>query len=70
GVHLEGDRLRISPCIPADWPGFEITYRYRSATYHIQIVNSAKELAASTLTLVDDGAEHSIVITSNQPVTD
>jgi cyclic beta-1,2-glucan synthetase len=25
GVQLEADRLRIDPCIPTSWPGFEIT---------------------------------------------
>ena len=29
GFHLEGDRLDLDPCIPGDWPGFEITYRHR-----------------------------------------
>jgi cyclic beta-1,2-glucan synthetase len=42
GFHLEGDRLRLDPCIPAAWPGFEITYRHRSATYRIVVDNPAK----------------------------
>ena len=32
GFRLEGERLRLEPCIPAGWPGFEITYRHRSAS--------------------------------------
>jgi cyclic beta-1,2-glucan synthetase len=56
GFHLEGDRLRIDPCIPAAWPSFEITYRYRSATYHIVIENPAKvERGVKTVTV--DGAQ-------------
>jgi cyclic beta-1,2-glucan synthetase len=42
GFHLEGDRLRLDPCIPAAWPSFEITYRHRSATYRIVVENSAQ----------------------------
>ena len=37
----EGDRLRIEPCVPPDWPRYEITYRHRSATYHIRVENAA-----------------------------
>ncbi len=39
GFHLRGNRLRIEPCIPKAWPSFTITYRYRSATYHIRVEN-------------------------------
>ena len=27
--------LTFEPCVPPDWPGYEMTYRHRSATYHI-----------------------------------
>ena len=39
GFHRHGDRLAIDPRIPPDWPGFEITYRFRSATYRIAVEN-------------------------------
>ncbi|MFC5436034.1 GH36-type glycosyl hydrolase domain-containing protein [Rhodanobacter umsongensis] len=29
GFHLQGDTLRIDPCIPKHWPGFQLTYRHR-----------------------------------------
>ena len=29
----------IDPCIPAAWPGFEMTLRYRGAVYDISIRN-------------------------------
>ena len=31
--------LLIDPCIPRGWPSFEITFRYRSATYEISVEN-------------------------------
>ena len=35
GVTIENGRLRIAPCLPADWPGFTMRYRYRGTTYEI-----------------------------------
>ena len=29
GFQLQGDTLRVDPCIPTDWPGFQLTYRHR-----------------------------------------
>jgi cellobiose phosphorylase len=37
GLRLEADRLHLSPCLPADWPGFRIHYRYRETIYHIGV---------------------------------
>jgi cyclic beta-1,2-glucan synthetase len=39
GFRLQGSRLLLAPCIPADWPGFEIIYRYRDTTYTIVVEN-------------------------------
>ena len=41
GFRLEGDTLRLQPCVSPSWPRFEITYRHRSATYQILVDNSA-----------------------------
>ncbi|MBF0480395.1 MAG: cyclic beta 1-2 glucan synthetase [Desulfovibrionaceae bacterium] len=37
GLHLEVDRLRIAPCIPAHWDSYKIHYRFRETLYHIEI---------------------------------
>ena len=34
-----GNRLRLTPCIPAHWPGFEIAFKYRSSRYEIRVEN-------------------------------
>ncbi|MEO7363046.1 MAG: glycosyl transferase family 36, partial [Gemmatimonadaceae bacterium] len=39
GFHVCSDRVRIDPCIPKSWPGFSITYRYRSSQYVIEVEN-------------------------------
>jgi cyclic beta-1,2-glucan synthetase len=73
GLKRQGERLTIDPCIPPDWAGFEMTYRYRSATYTIRVENPERlesgavciELDNQTLsepafTLADDGQHHHV----------
>jgi cellobiose phosphorylase len=55
GLRLEGERLRVVPCIPRSWNGFELTYRFRETSYEISVVQTAA-LAAS-LRVVVDGEE-------------
>ena len=64
GFNLRGDRLTLRPALPDDWPGFEITYRYRSAIYHITVQKdpSLAQPAPEFLQLVDDGATHRVVV--------
>ncbi len=40
GLQREGNWLRIDPCIPKGWPGFEVSYRFGQATYKIRIENT------------------------------
>jgi cellobiose phosphorylase len=37
GLRLEVDKLRFSPCLPAEWKGFKIYYRYRETVYEIDV---------------------------------
>ncbi len=37
GIRPEHDGLRIDPCLPADWEGFEASRRFRGATYRIAV---------------------------------
>ena len=39
GVKPDYDGLRIDPCVPHDWDGFEVTRRFRGATYRIRVSN-------------------------------
>lgn len=43
GIRPDYDCLIIDPCIPADWEGFEVTRRWRGATYHIKVENKSKK---------------------------
>ena len=72
GFQLRGDRLRIHPAIPQNWPGFEIVYKYRTAVYEVTVKREGglltrieldgKLLEASTITLFDDGAKHRVMV--------
>jgi cyclic beta-1,2-glucan synthetase len=39
GFRIKSGRLYIDPCIPKDWPGFVINYRYGKTMYHIKVEN-------------------------------
>ncbi len=39
GLRLRGKELWIDPCIPREWPGYEMTLRYRSSRYAIVVEN-------------------------------
>jgi cyclic beta-1,2-glucan synthetase len=81
GLLVQGAFLRLDPCIPREWPGFEIVYRYRSARYEIAVENprgvnrgvSAVELDGRPLTagalvpLVDDGEVHKVRVILGPP---
>jgi cyclic beta-1,2-glucan synthetase len=76
GFRLRGARLSVDPCIPRRWPGFTLTFRYRSARYAIIVENpggvsrgvASIELDGVTLdstagvTLADDGTTHRLRI--------
>jgi cyclic beta-1,2-glucan synthetase len=39
GLRVQGAEFLIDPCIPKAWPGFEIVFRHRTATYQIRVDN-------------------------------
>ena len=39
GVRPDYAGLLIDPCIPADWPGFDVVRKWRGATYRISVKN-------------------------------
>jgi cellobiose phosphorylase len=75
GFRLRGTRLELNPCIPPGWSGYEITYRHRSATYHVIVDNSAgsgrgvqsvlvdgRAVPDRVVDLANDGIEHEVRI--------
>ncbi len=42
GFNIAGNVLTINPCIPKNWPGFQITYIYQGTTYQIEVENPGR----------------------------
>lgn len=74
GFHKRGSNLRIDPCIPREWKGFEIVYGHGDTTYRIDVQNpngvcrgvsslsldEASLPADALVQLSDDGMEHRV----------
>jgi cellobiose phosphorylase len=74
GLRLEVDRLHVAPCLPADWKGFTLHYRYRDTFYHVTVLQTRAgngdtkvtvdgvEQYDEAIPLVDDHQEHSVEV--------
>jgi cellobiose phosphorylase len=72
GFRLRANRMYIKPCIPPAWQGYEITYRYGSATYHVSVKNRGRDVQElsidgkpvlnNAIDLVDDGHLHEVLL--------
>jgi cyclic beta-1,2-glucan synthetase len=75
GFRVQGTSLLLAPCVPENWPGFEIAFKYRSARYNISVDNphgvsrgiahaeldgKVLPLGQARIALADDGATHSV----------
>jgi cellobiose phosphorylase len=77
GFTKTGNTLVIRPRVPAGWPGYSLTYRFGATDYEISVVDPAGIQARAarvqvdgvlqatgTITLVDDGARHVVVVSA------
>jgi cellobiose phosphorylase len=62
GLRLEGDKLRLAPCLPPHWPGFKLSYRYRDTVYRIAVVRDESGGVEHVIDLVDDRREHLVEV--------
>jgi cyclic beta-1,2-glucan synthetase len=73
GLVREGTALRIDPCIPREWPRYEMIFKAPRAEYHIVVENPAHvsrgvvrveldgaEQANHLVPLAEDGAVHQV----------
>jgi len=75
GFRLRGTKLHLDPCIPPEWPSYEITFRYHATRYEVTVENphhvsrgiQSAEMdgkpvrgGSADILLVDDGATHHI----------
>jgi cyclic beta-1,2-glucan synthetase len=76
GIKRMGDKLKIDPCIPPEWPGFEVNYRFGSSQYKISVENphnvdkgvqevllDGNPLQNNLVRLSDDGQTHKVKVT-------
>jgi len=74
GIERVVDRLRIAPCLPAEWKGFKFTYRFGETTYSVTVTQSGsadptptvwvdgKQQDDNTIPLADDRIAHAVEI--------
>ncbi|MFO0929954.1 MAG: glucoamylase family protein [Gemmataceae bacterium] len=73
GFRKIGTTLRITPCLPAGWPAYEIAYRHGTTPYRIRVepAGEGEPLSAFTLDgqpvdgdipLADDGRPHAVTV--------
>ncbi len=80
GFRVRAGKLLLTPCIPAEWPRFEIVFRHASARYEILVENpyrvsrgvvhvelDGKKLDESHIVLADDGRTHSVRVILGEP---
>jgi cellobiose phosphorylase len=74
GLQRIGTRLRFRPCLPSDWSGYRLHYRFRSTRYVIDVVRHAggsgelqvtldgAEQPAPEVPLADDRIDHAVTV--------
>jgi cellobiose phosphorylase len=74
GLRLEGNRLSLNPCVPAEWPSFKIRYRFGATLYHIHVAQThtgvettrisldGTALPDDIILLQDDGQPHQVEV--------
>ena len=79
GLTLEIDKLRFTPCLPANWESFKLHYRYRETVYHITVLQTRAadggtrvtvdgvEQREKAVTLVNDRLEHIVEVCVRAP---
>jgi cyclic beta-1,2-glucan synthetase len=53
GLRVRGMLLTIDPCIPRNWPGYSMEFRYHSSTYKIKVENPSSVSKGVALTELD-----------------
>jgi cellobiose phosphorylase len=79
GLHRVGKVLRINPCIPKEWSGYELTYHDGETSYQISVENSAgtrdvkrvtldgEPLPGGDIPLLGDGQQHKVHVLIRSP---
>jgi cyclic beta-1,2-glucan synthetase len=71
GIRIIGDTLHVNPCIPPEWPSFEVTLRLPALHYVVLVTRAAaaslsldgEPVAGNTIPLLRDERRHTVRIT-------
>ncbi|MCK9861356.1 glucoamylase family protein [Paenibacillus sp. ATY16] len=53
GIKKRGQKLLIQPCIPAEWPEYTVTYKYKHTAYRIIVRNPSRKSGGCTALRID-----------------
>jgi len=74
GIKPAYNGLEVNPCIPADWKGFEVSRKFRGATYKITVKNNGvmkgvsklivngKEVAGNIIPMQPEGSVNTVEV--------
>ena len=62
GVRADYNSLTVDPCIPSTWEGFEVSRKFRGATYEISVKNPSKVSKGVKQVTIDGKAIEGTVI--------
>jgi cellobiose phosphorylase len=75
GLRIEGDTLRIAPCLPSDWTAYTLQYRFGETVYQISVTQAIDGGVGQQMSvdgvdapdrlvrLVDDRGDHRVAVT-------
>lgn len=76
GFRLQGNVLKMTPCLHPKWQSYKIIYRYQDTIYRITVqkgeaegtrtILDGKDMSGTDIILVNDKAEHNIIITASR----
>ena len=71
GVRTGFEGLTVDPCIPTDWPEFEVTRQWRGATYNITVQNpNAVSKGVASITINGEQVEGAIPVQAEGSVNE
>lgn len=75
GIQPEYDGLKVDPCIPNAWDGFNIQRKFRGAKYNIEVTNpdhvskgvkkvvvNGNEIEGNIIPIMEEGSENSVKV--------
>jgi cyclic beta-1,2-glucan synthetase len=55
GLRVRGNTFTVEPVIPADWPGFELTWRHKGTVYEIKVSRHDGAVTIPRIELIENG---------------